>query len=85
YRFSIAWTRIFPNGKGEVNEAGLKFYDNLIDELLKYDIEPLVTLYHWDIPQALFDEYVGWESRQVIAVFTNYYTTLFKVYGALGK
>lgn len=40
YRFSIAWTRIFPNGKGEVNEAGLKFYDNLIDELLKYDIEP---------------------------------------------
>lgn len=81
YRFSIAWSRIFPQGKGEVNEAGLVFYDNLIDELLKYDIEPLVTIYHWDIPQALFDEYGGWESREVIADFTHYAKTLFKRYG----
>ncbi|MBC1620466.1 glycoside hydrolase family 1 protein [Listeria welshimeri] len=81
YRFSIAWSRIFPQGKGEVNEAGLKFYDDLIDELLKYNIEPLVTIYHWDIPQALFDEYGGWESREVIQDFTNYAITLFKRYG----
>lgn len=81
YRFSIAWSRIFPQGKGEVNEAGLKFYDDLIDELLKYNIEPLVTIYHWDIPQALFDKYGGWESREVIQDFTNYAITLFKRYG----
>ncbi|EUJ45713.1 MULTISPECIES: glycoside hydrolase family 1 protein [Listeria] len=81
YRFSIAWSRIFPTGKGEVNEAGLQFYDNLIDELLKYGIEPLVTLYHWDIPQALMDEYGGWESRKVIEDFTNYSVALFKRYG----
>ncbi|MBC1953720.1 glycoside hydrolase family 1 protein [Listeria welshimeri] len=81
YRFSIAWSRIFPQGKGEVNEAGLKFYDDLIDELLKYNIEPLVTIYHWDIPQSLFDEYGGWESREVIQDFTNYAITLFKRYG----
>lgn len=81
YRFSIAWSRIFPQGKGEVNEAGLKFYDDLIDELLKYNIEPLVTIYHWDIPQALFDGYGGWESREVIQDFTNYAITLFKRYG----
>lgn len=81
YRFSIAWSRIFPQGKGEVNEAGLAFYDNLINELLKYNIEPLVTIYHWDIPQALFDEYGGWESREVIADFTHYAKTLFKRYG----
>jgi 6-phospho-beta-glucosidase len=81
YRFSIAWSRIFPTGNGEVNEKGLQFYDDLINELLAYNIEPMVTLYHWDIPQALMDQYGGWESRQVIEDFDNYSRTLFKRYG----
>lgn len=72
YRFSIAWTRILPNGRGEVNEAGIEFYSNLIDELLKHNIEPLITLYHWDLPQCLMDEYGGWESRQIIRDFNEY-------------
>lgn len=81
YRFSVAWTRILPTGKGEINEAGLLFYDHLINELLAYNIEPVLTIYHWDIPQALFDEYGGWESRQVIEDFTNYAKILFKRFG----
>ena len=81
YRFSIAWTRIYPNGKGEVNEAGIKFYDDLINECLHYGIEPMVTIYHWDLPQALMDEYNGWESREIIDDYVNYATTLFERYG----
>ncbi|MFJ7364144.1 glycoside hydrolase family 1 protein [Peribacillus frigoritolerans] len=81
YRFSVAWSRIFPSGKGEVNEEGLRFYNNLINELLANNIEPMITLYHWDIPQALMDEYGGWESRQVIEDFDQYAITLFKHYG----
>lgn len=78
YRFSVAWARIFPKGKGEVNQAGLKFYDDLVNELIAHKIEPVLTLYHWDIPQALQDEYGGWESRQVIEDFTHYAEVLFK-------
>lgn len=78
YRFSIAWSRIFPNGKGEVNEKGIQFYSDLIDELIKHGVEPLVTLYHWDLPQALQDEYGGWESRKVIEDFTNFSKLLFE-------
>ena len=80
YRFSIAWTRILPEGRGEINQKGLDFYSDLIDELLKYGIEPIVTLYHWDLPQALEDAYGGWESRQVIQDFTNYAKILFDAY-----
>ena len=81
YRFSIAWTRIYPNGRGKVNEEGLKFYENLIDELIKNDITPIVTLYHWDLPQHLQDLYGGWESREIINAFNNYCITLFKRFG----
>lgn len=81
YRFSIAWSRVLPNGTGEINEAGLEFYDRLIDELLSYQITPVVTLYHWDIPQTLMERYGGWESREVIEDFNNYAVILFKRYG----
>ncbi|TLG72034.1 glycoside hydrolase family 1 protein [Culicoidibacter larvae] len=81
YRFSIAWTRILPNGTGEVNQAGIQFYSDLIDELIAHNIEPLVTIYHWDLPQALQDKYAGWESRQIIDDFDNYCRVLYKHFG----
>jgi len=71
YRFSIAWPRILPNGRGEVNEAGLAFYDRLVDGLLAAGIEPWVTLYHWDLPQALEDN-GGWANRATIEAFTEH-------------
>lgn len=77
YRFSISWARIFPKGHGEVNPAGVKFYEELIDECLKYGIEPMITLYHWDIPQALVNEYGGWEDPKVVDDFVHYATFLF--------
>lgn len=80
YRFSISWSRIFPKGKGEVNEEGLKFYENLVDELLKNEIEPVVTLYHWDLPLSLQEEYGGFESRKLIPDFVNYATLLFNTF-----
>ena len=55
YRFSISWSRIFPNGTGEINSKGVEFYNDLINELLKYNIKPFITFYHWDLPQALSD------------------------------
>ena len=81
YRFSVAWTRIFPEGTGKICQEGLDFYNNLINELIKYNIEPIVTLYHWDLPQALQDLYGGWESRQIIEDFNNYCITLFENFG----
>jgi 6-phospho-beta-glucosidase len=81
YRFSVSWPRIYPRGKGEVNEAGIQFYSTLINELLSNGIEPILTLYHWDVPQALMEEYGAWESRQIIDDFTNYCITLYKHFG----
>lgn len=72
YRFSIAWPRILPTGRGQVNTAGLDFYDQLVDALLAEDIEPFATLYHWDLPQALQDEVGGWASRETADAFAAY-------------
>lgn len=81
YRFSIAWSRIFPEGDGKVNEKGLQFYSDLIDELKANDIEPLITLYHWDLPLALEEKQGGWLSRKTADDFENYAKTLFNAYG----
>jgi len=71
YRFSIAWPRIQPTGRGPANEAGLDFYSKLVDGLLERGIEPAVTLYHWDLPQALEDE-GGWRNRDIVDRFVEY-------------
>jgi 6-phospho-beta-glucosidase len=71
YRFSISWPRLFPLGRGEINEAGVKFYSDLIDCLVENHIEPMITLYHWDLPQALQDE-GGWENRATADAFVDY-------------
>lgn len=79
YRFSFSWSRIFPTGEEkEPNEEGLKFYERYIDELLKYNIEPVVTLCHFDIPLALVDKYGSWRSRKVIDCYTHYCETVFR-------
>ncbi|WP_313467058.1 glycoside hydrolase family 1 protein [Carnobacterium sp.] len=81
FRTSIAWSRIFPNGdETEPNEAGLKFYDDLFDELLKYGIEPLVTLSHYETPLHLSKEYDGWVNRKMIDFYENYVRTVFTRY-----
>ena len=72
YRFSIAWARVFPDGVGEVNQKGIEFYDNVIDECLKNGIEPIVTLYHYDMPLALVEKYDGWINRQSVWDFEQY-------------
>ena len=72
YRFSIAWPRIFPDGTGRPNRLGLDFYKRLVDELLGARIEPFVTLYHWDLPQALQDKYGGWQSKETAKAFADY-------------
>ena len=71
YRFSIAWPRIQPSGKGEPNAAGLDFYDRLIDKMLAAGVQPMATLYHWDLPQALEDD-GGWLNRSTIDRFADY-------------
>ena len=77
YRFSIAWSRVFPRGYGEVNEEGLRYYERLIDGLVEAGIEPYVTLYHWDLSQKLQDE-GGWCNRKVAEYFADFCEVLFK-------
>lgn len=73
FRTSIAWTRIFPNGdEQQPNEAGLQFYDDLFDELLKYGIEPVITLSHFEMPYHLVKEYGGWHNRKVVDFFVRF-------------
>ncbi|MBP8919533.1 MAG: glycoside hydrolase family 1 protein [Micropruina sp.] len=82
YRFSIAWSRIFPNGDEETpNEAGLAFYDRLLDELERHGIEPLVTISHYETPLHLATTYDGWIDRRMIGFYERYARTLFERYG----
>lgn len=81
YRMSIAWSRIFPNGDDETpNEKGLEFYDKVFDECLKYGIEPLVTLSHYETPYNLAKKYDGWRNRRLIGFFEKYVRTVFTRY-----
>jgi beta-glucosidase len=72
YRFSVAWPRIVPAGRGAVNEAGLVFYDRLVEQCLAAGIEPWCTLFHWDSPQALEERYGSWRSREIAQDFSDY-------------
>ena len=77
YRFSVSWSRIHPEGTGRFNQAGLDFYSRLVDELLENGIEPLLTLFHWDLPAAL-DDRGGWLNRDCADWFADYGTTLYR-------
>jgi beta-glucosidase len=80
YRFSIAWPRIYPEGRGTLNVSGLDFYDSLVDALLEAGIRPFATLYHWDLPQALQEE-GGWASRATAEAFADYAAAVAKRLG----
>ncbi len=83
YRFSINWTRIFPNGDDEQpNQAGIDFYHSVLDELEKYDITPIVTLYHFDMPYHLIEKYGGWASRECIQDYVKYCKVCFENFGS---
>ncbi|HWT41383.1 MAG TPA: GH1 family beta-glucosidase [Sphingopyxis sp.] len=77
YRFSVNWGRVLPEGIGRVNEPGLDFYERLVDELLKNDIEPLLTLHHWDLPAAL-DDKGGWLNRDSADWFADYGSVMYR-------
>ena len=77
YRFSVSWSRILPEGRGVVNARGLDFYERLVDALLAADIEPIITLYHWDLPAAL-DDLGGWLNRDIAEWFADYGSVLFR-------
>jgi beta-glucosidase len=80
YRFSVSWSRIFPQGTGRINAAGLAFYDRLIDALLAAGIRPVVTLYHWDLPAAL-DDRGGWLNPDIPHWFADYARALYAAFG----
>ncbi|XBI95903.1 hypothetical protein VPH35_032273 [Triticum aestivum] len=83
YRFSISWTRILPDGtlRGGVNQEGIKYYNNLIDELLSKGVQPFVTLFHWDTPQGLEDKYGGFLSPNIINDYKDFAEVCFKEFG----
>lgn len=84
YRFSISWSRIIPLGGRDdpVNAAGVKWYSDLIDELLKNGITPFVTLYHWDLPQGLHDRYLGWLNKdEIVKDYVRYARVCFAAWG----
>ncbi|PNX74462.1 beta-glucosidase 24-like protein, partial [Trifolium pratense] len=83
YRFSLSWSRILPKGKlsGGINQQGIDYYNNLINELLANGIQPFVTLFHWDLPQILEDEYRGFLSPLIVKDFEDYAEFCFKEFG----
>ncbi|MCR6109828.1 glycoside hydrolase family 1 protein [Bacillus sp. A301a_S52] len=80
FRFSISWARLIPGGEGEVNQEAVNFYNDVINELLKYDIEPFVNLYHFDMPKELQDK-GGFENRDVVTLFADYAKKCFDLFG----
>lgn len=85
YRFSIAWSRIIPDGDGAVNQKGIEFYRKILEYLHTKKIEPFVTLYHFDLPYALVEKYNGWESRKCVEAFVRYASVCFNAFGDLVK
>lgn len=81
YSFSISWSRVFPFGKGPINELALQHYDDLIDTCLQYGVQPVVTLFHWDLPLYLQNEYGGWLSEEIVDDFVTYAKVVFGRYG----
>nr|WP_304214283.1 GH1 family beta-glucosidase [Fredinandcohnia onubensis] len=84
YRFSVSWPRIYPNGQGALNQKGLDYYHKLVNSLVDKGIEPMLTLYHWDLPQALQDQ-GGWADRNTIDAFSQYAETIFKEFNGKVK
>jgi beta-glucosidase len=84
FRFSISWSRIFPQGTGAINPKGVEFYHNVIDYCLQIGVQPWITLYHWDLPQALQDK-GGWPNRATFDAFCEYSTFVTKEYGGKVK
>lgn len=82
YRFSVSWPRIYPQGSGEVNRAGVEHYKRLVAKLLENGIEPFCTLYHWELPQAL-QEQGGWENRATIDAFVRFAETMFREFDGM--
>ncbi|CAM9426799.1 unnamed protein product [Ectocarpus sp. 12 AP-2014] len=86
FRMSFAWSRIYPEGEGdEPNAEGIQHYHDVIDSLLERGLEPVVTLYHWDLPQALEDKYGGWLNESIVPAFDAYADTCFREYGGKVK
>ena len=81
YSFSISWSRIFPFGKGPVNEEGLAHYDDVINTCIEYGLIPMATIYHWDTPLMLQDTYGGWLSENIVNDFVEYSRVVFGRYG----
>ncbi len=84
FRFSLSWPRILPNGTGEINRAGLDFYHRVIDKCLSVDVEPWITIYHWDLPQAL-EEQGGWTNRKILDWFSEYTEVVTNEFGSKVK
>ena len=81
YRFSTSWSRVMPKGKGEVNAKGLDYYKRLVDALLEKNIDPYITLYHWDMPQALYEENKGFAHRDTAKYFADYSRVMVQALG----